>query len=140
MEQPHYEFTAAQNETIRVLARRMRFVGIFITLVGILAAISGMASLFSATDRHLYSVNLGLADAIPSYTTLLLAALYIIIGSWTVKAAGSFQLIADTEDYDIEYLMDALVSLRKLYGMQFWVLVIGAVISIIIVVFVFVGR
>jgi hypothetical protein len=51
----------------------------------------------------------------------------VLIGFWTTKAAKSFQLIVDTEGRDIENLMGALGELRKLYGLQYWILIIALI-------------
>ncbi|MGH6915138.1 MAG: hypothetical protein ACREH3_15720, partial [Geminicoccales bacterium] len=102
MEQPRveYEFTPGQNETVRTLASRMRWVGIFLIVLGILAAIAGILSF---------------AEPALAISALIQAAIYIVIGIWTMSAAGSFTLIVHTAGKDVANLMDALGALRKLY-------------------------
>jgi hypothetical protein len=109
MEEKAYEFTSAQNQLIGALASRMKFVAIFFIVLGGIAAIAG-----------LFSMPQGIV-------TIFMAAFYILIGIWTIKAANSFKKIVDTAESDISYLMNALSELKKLYTLQY-VLVIIAII------------
>jgi uncharacterized membrane protein len=107
---PGYEFTANQNESIRVLAGRMKFVGVFYIVMGGLFGLVGLAALFFYT-------LLGIVYLIAIIPQLL-------IGIWTVNAATSFRQVVDTKGHDIPYLMNALIALRKLYTLQFWLLIL----------------
>jgi len=120
-----YEFNTSQNELIQNLASTMKFVGYFLIAVGILAAISGIIAITKG-----------------GFSALVQGIIQGIIGFWTLKAAKSFQLIVDTEGRDIENLMGALGELRKLYGLQYWILIIalifvaiGLVVAIVSVLF-----
>lgn len=115
MEEKTYEFTAAQNQLIRTLAGRMKFVAIFMIVLGAISAISGIATL---PQGIVY---------------IFMAAFYILIGIWTIKAANSFRQIVETKESDISYLMNALNELKKLYTLQY-VLVIIAIVFIAIAV------
>lgn len=42
-----FEFSAMQNETIRMLASRMKFVGIFYIVIGVLLALVALLMLFT---------------------------------------------------------------------------------------------
>lgn len=124
-----YEFGAAQNETIRVLASRMKFVGIFYMVAGGFLGLIGLAVLFF----------------VPAFGIIymLFAAAELLIGIWTNNAASSFRLIVDTKGSDIGHLMSALESLRKLYNLQFWLLIstlILMVLGIIVALAVGVGT
>jgi hypothetical protein len=110
MEEKSYEFTADQNHLIGTLASRMKFVAIFLIVLG---CIMGLAGLFSLPAGVVY---------------LVIAAIYIIIGIWTIGAANAFKKIVDTEASDISHLMNALNELKKLYTLQY-------VLSIIAIVF-----
>ncbi|MGD1717546.1 hypothetical protein [Dapis sp. BLCC M172] len=107
MEAQQYEFDQSQNELILDLSNKMRFVSYFLIAGGILSGIIGLLSL-----------NAGVV--IP-------AVVDILIGVWTLKAASSFKLIVDTEGNDIVNLMGALGELRKLYRLQYWLLIITLV-------------
>jgi len=110
-----YEFNESQNELIGSLASTMNFVGYFLIAIGIVAAISGIITITQGGFPELVQ---GIAQ--------------LIIGFWTMKAAKSFKLIVDTEGRDVENLMGALGELRKLYGLQYWVIMIT-------LIFVFIG-
>jgi hypothetical protein len=105
-----YEFNASQNELIKSLASTMNFVGYFLMAIGAFATIAGIIQITSG-----------------GITALIQGVVQVLIGFWTTKAAKSFQLIVDTEGRDIENLMGALGELRKLYGLQYWILIIALI-------------
>ncbi len=107
MEFQQYEFSSSQNELIKQLAEKMRFVAYFLIGVGVLIAISGLFTLLRG----------GIGNIING-------VVQIILGVWTNKAASSFQLMVDTQGNDIENLMGALGELRKLYTLQYWLLIL----------------
>ncbi|MDY7008859.1 MAG: hypothetical protein SWX82_34345 [Cyanobacteriota bacterium] len=107
MESQQYEFEQSQNELILDLSDKMRFVSYFLIAIGVLAGITG-----------LFSVNPG---------TIIQGVVQTFIGIWTLNAASSFKLIVNTEGNDIVNLMGALGELRKLYGLQYWLLIIGLI-------------
>jgi ABC-type branched-subunit amino acid transport system permease subunit len=111
-----YEFTGEQSETIKTLAFRMRWVGIFLIAIGVLAGIAGLMSLGEA----------GIA-----VVSIIQAAIYALIGLWTIRAAASFAKIPATEGQDISNLMNALGSLRSLYNFQFWLIIAGLVVLVL---------
>ena len=107
MEDRQYEFNQSQNELILDLSNKMRFVSYFLIAGGVLAIIIGF---------------LGLSPDV-----IIQAVVDILIGLWTLKAASSFKLIVDTQGNDIVNLMGALGELRKLYRLQYWLLIIALV-------------
>ena len=107
MEERQYEFDQSQNELILDLSNKMRFVSYFLIAGGVLAAIIGL---------------LGLNPGV-----IIQAVVDILIGVWTLNAASSFKLIVDTQGNDIVNLMGALGELRKLYRLQYWLLIITLV-------------
>ena len=112
MEAKTYEFTGAQNQLIGTLAKRMKFVAIFFIVLGAIVAAGG-----------LFSLSRGIEGII----TIFMAALYIIIGIWTIKAADSFKKIVDTAESDVSYLMNALNELKKLYTLQYVLMIIAII-------------
>lgn len=114
MEFQQYEFSSSQNELIKQLAEKMRFVAYFLIGVGVLIAISGLFTLLRG----------GIGNIING-------VVQIIIGVWTNKAASSFQLMVDTQGNDIENLMGALGELRKLYTLQYWLLILTLVFMVL---------
>ncbi len=118
MEAKQYEFDRSQNELILDLSNKMRFVSYFLIVVGVLAGI------------------IGLLDLNPG--AVIQGVVQILIGVWTLNAASSFKLIVDTEGNDIVNLMGALGELRKLYRLQYWLLIIALVFMAIALVIVIV--
>lgn len=114
MDVQQYEFSNSQNEVIKQLADKMRFVSYFLIGVGVFAAIAGLLTVLRG-----------------GISNLILGVVQVIIGIWTNKAATSFQRIVDTRGNDIENLMGALGELRKLYVLQYWLLIIALVFLII---------
>lgn len=109
-----YEFSSSQNELIKQLSDKMRFVAYFLIAVGALTAVGGL-----------------LALARGGFGNIIAGVVNIIIGVWTNKAASSFKMIVDTQGNDIENLMGALGELRKLYNLQYWLLIIALIFVVI---------
>jgi hypothetical protein len=102
-----YEFTAEQDAVFASLGTKMQFVGLFAFVLGVAAALTGLSR-----SRH---------DASP----ILAGVLYALIGFWTAHAGTQFRNIAGTKGHDISHLMAALVDLRKLYTLLYWVCLIA---------------
>ena len=117
MPEATYEFSAQENETIQVLARRMKFVGIFNIVIGVLYGVAGLVFL--------------LVQPLALMLYLPVVGMLILIGVWTNSASSSFKMIVQTEGQDIMHLMSALGQLRKLYNLQFWLLVVGLALVVI---------
>lgn len=114
-----YEFDNSQNQLIRDLAQKMRLVSYFLITMGVLGIIAGILSI-------------GARGAVGS----IIQALFLLItGIWTFKACSSFQNIVDTQGQDIENLMLALGELRKLYALQYWLLIITLIFVALALVF-----
>ena len=104
-----YEFTAEQNELIADLARKMLGVGIFLYLIGALAGVGCLASVWSSR--------------VDAAVVLVFAAIFFLaIATWTVAAARSFRRIVATEGHDIPHTMAALAQLRRFYTLHFWLI------------------
>lgn len=114
MEFQPYEFNNTQNQLIRQLAQKMRFVGYILIALGVLVIVAGI-------------VNFRLGG----FATIIQGIIQLIIGIWTAKAATSFQLIVKTQGNDIENLMNALGELRKLYALQYWIFIIALVLVVV---------
>ncbi len=108
-----YEFTVTQNEIIRTLAGKMKFVGIFYIVASCFVGLAGLIAMF-------FSPLIGVV-----YLVLLTPEL--LIGIWTINAAQSFKLVVETKGRDIPHLINALTALRKLYTLLFWLLIAALV-------------
>jgi hypothetical protein len=113
----HYEFDSGQNALIGLLAKRMKWVAWFMFAFAGIAGIAGVMTL-----------NAGGASAIVQ------AVLMLIIAVWTRRAAIAFEMIVQTEGSDITNLMGALGELKKLYTLQYWVIIIAIVFVVIALV------
>ena len=124
METHKYEFSEAENQTIAILASRMKWVGIILILIGSATGLVSIVSLGKSAAVSAFNLNV--------LIFLLFAVIFLLTGIWTANAAKSFALIVKTSGSDIGNLMDALTSLLKLYYMQFW-LIIDTLIALIVV-------
>lgn len=120
-----FEFSDVQNDVISRLSSRMKFVGIFYIVVGAMMGLGTVAMLFIMPP---VAVIYGLVTAAE-----------ILIGLWTNNAASSFRMITSTQGNDVGYLMNAIESLRKLYNLQFWLLIGGIALCVLVVIAVLVG-
>jgi hypothetical protein len=95
----------------------MKFVGIFYVIASVLIGLAGLAALFIAP--------------LIGVLYLILLTPQLLIGIWTINAASSFKLVVDTRGHDIPHLMNALTSLRKLYTLMFWLLIVALVFMVV---------
>lgn len=107
-----YEFTTTQERLIADLAGKMRFVSYFLIVVGVLQIIPGLSRLVIAEGFKL----------------VISGVVQLLIGIWTNRAASSFLQVTQTRGNDIDNLMEALKQLRRLYSLQYWLLIVALVI------------
>lgn len=113
-----YEFTPEQDKTIGDLAGKMGFVGAFLLAMTTLGLIQvGVAAWKYRRFDSFAALN---------------ALLYGCIAIWTLAASGAFAAVVTTAGRDVSHLMDALSSLRKMYSLLYWLLVIAIVASLIL--------
>jgi type IV secretory pathway component VirB8 len=115
-----YEFTTMQDEIIRSLSKKMKFVGVFYIVVSVIVGLSALAFL--------------LISPLVGFVYMILLTPELLIGIWTLNAAKSFRLVVDTKGHDIPHLINALINLRKLYTLMFWILIIGMAFMVIAVI------
>lgn len=135
-----YEFTGEQNQLIGSLAGKMR-------LVGLVMLIMGFCTLFMAILIAVGGQSEGKLKELPPATFwsivayyAIAALFYLLLGSWTRNAAGSFQQIVDTRGQDISRLMDALGALHKIYSVLYTLCVVAIVLFVLFVVGAVVGT
>jgi uncharacterized membrane protein YhaH (DUF805 family) len=139
-----YEFSAADNSVFGGLAGKMRFVGIFLIVVGVLylflagliaiGAISGQSvTTTQKTDGGVVVTqrNLHIGHTI-GY--LVGGIIYLCLGVWTGNGAVAFRRIVDTQGSDISHLMEAVTNLRKLYTLQYWLIFIALIVMLVVLV------
>jgi hypothetical protein len=120
-----FEFTAAQNETIRLLSSRMKWVAIFQMFSGIGAGIGAIA-LFARRQE--------------GYALALTAVLLFVVGLYTYNASRGFSKIVTTVGADITHLMEAIWSLKSLYNIQFWLIMAYLIIIALIILVIIFGA
>ena len=105
--EPQYEFKPHENQIIGELAAKMHFVGLFLLAVGVLM--------------------IGIGVLVHHAGPIVTGTLACVIGLWTQRSSVSFKDVVYTEGRDISHLIAALEDLRKLYSLQFWILILGLV-------------
>ena len=152
-----YEFNQEQNALLGALAARMRGVGFFLLVVGllnVLAAVLVIMTIYRAKLPQTYveAVLAKVSEAartdvrtqlsnLPPDTHLWGMAigsavdglLYLLIGVWTRTAATSFRRIVETRGGDIGHLMEGLAALNKMYTLIYTLIVIGLLVFIAVV-------
>lgn len=115
-----YEFKENENRIIGQLAWKMNFVGLFLFANGLLIIAIGVVPLFH-------------------YGPIISGALTCVVGLWTQRASVSFRNVVRTEGRDISHLMEALDDLRKLYSLQFWLVILGLVLALMGLLAIYLG-
>jgi hypothetical protein len=108
-----YEFSSSQNALIGDLGKKMNFVGILMIIGAVLALISGAVALFSSAAQNTLD-----------FSSIIQGIFLLITGLWTRNAAQAFNRVVNTTGSDIENMLGALGELRKLYTLQYWLIII----------------
>jgi hypothetical protein len=114
-----YEFNETQNQVISNLAHKMKFVSFFLVAIALLKL--GFAIVLFTQQMNYVAPLDG----------LITGMIYLLLGIWGIKAAGSFQQVVDTEGNDIDHLMNALGNLKNVVSLAYWLLVIFLLVFII---------
>ena len=146
-----YEFSQDQNALISSLAGKMRFVGLFANVVGILnilVAILVIVAVFrdrvpdswvkqlpAETQKQVEEQR----SKLPKNNFLWGVALnagviglfYLLLGTWMRSSGGEFQKIVDTQGSDITHLMNALSSLHNMFALLYTLLVVTIIFGLI---------
>jgi ABC-type Na+ efflux pump permease subunit len=130
MEGPEFEFAAAQNDTIRVLASRMKWVGLCLIVWGLLLGLAVLSDTHRVTSAPYRIVQM--VSVIP-------AVILFMFGVFTYAASQAFAKIVTTTGHDMTNLMEALTALKKLYVTHFWFIIaclvaLPVVVGLIVVV------
>jgi hypothetical protein len=108
-----YEFSDAHKESFRVLATSMSFVGVCAFLFGLLAGVFVLAELYEGFVPNAIGTAVG-------------AAYYVVTAFWMLSAGRSLSAMLRTRGRDVEYLMDAVTQLRRLFGLVRVVIIVFA--------------
>lgn len=105
-----YEFNDEQNREFSALADAMRVTASLMQLAGLAFVV-----LACLTVAHVMNTNTGGYG--PAVGLGAAALLCLSIGFWTGGAATGFRKIAETKNEDVWHLMNAVGSLRAMYGL-----------------------
>ena len=114
-----YEFKPQENKIIGELAAKMHFVGLFLLASGLLV--------------------IGIGVIVHHYGPITSGTLFCVVGLWTQRASVSLKSVVYTEGKDISHLISALEDLRKLYSLQFWLLILALLFVVFSLALVFFG-
>lgn len=146
-----YEFSQDQNALIGSLASKMRFVGLFFAVMGVLNLVIAVMVLVAIYRER---VPQSWVEQLPAeakkqveeqrsklpgndnlwgvaLNTAAVGLFYLLIGIWTRSAGGEFQKIVDTAGRDISHLMSALSSLHSMYALVYTLLVVTLLIGLV---------
>jgi hypothetical protein len=148
---PQYEFTQEQNSLIGSLSSKMRFVGLFFVVVGVIQILIALLVVLAVfrdrvpqkwidqlpaeskvkfeeqkdkmpANNHLWGIALNVG---------VVGLFYLVMGVWTRSAGDSFQKIVDTQGSDISHLMSALSSLHSMYALVYTLLVLTLILGLV---------
>ena len=110
--EPSVEFSDEQKESFRALATSMSFLGACTMIIGGLSAVFALGAIYESF------VPTGIFAGIYAVILLLMA-------SWMLSASRSLSAMLRTRGRDVQYLMEAVHQLRRLFGMTLVLLMIG---------------
>jgi hypothetical protein len=108
-----YEFSDVHKDSFRALAASVSFVGVCTLMF------AGLSAVFALGEIYLGFVPNGIGTAAA-------AAVYGVMAWWMVSAGRSLSSMVRTRGQDIERLMEAVVQLRRLFGLARVVIIILA--------------
>lgn len=122
-----YEFNDEQNREFSSLADAMRVTAGLMQLAGLVFVV-----LAALTTAHAINVGNGSLGSYGPVIGLGAAALVCLcVGFWTGGAATSFRKIAETRNEDVWHLMNAVGSLRAMYGLLRTIILGSLVLAVI---------
>lgn len=122
-----YEFNDEQNREFSSLADAMRVTAGLMQLVGLAFVVLASLTTYQVVNAGggsiaAYGPAIGLGAA---------ALLTLCVGFWTGGAADSFRKIAETKNEDVWHLMNAVGSLRSMYGLMRAIILGSLVLAIV---------
>lgn len=122
-----YEFNDEQNREFSSLADAMRVTAGLLQLAGLAFVV--LAALTTVHAVNAGSGNLGSYG--PAVGLGAAALVCLCVGFWTGGAATSFRKIAETKNEDVWHLMNAVGSLRAMYGLLRTIILGSLVLAVI---------
>lgn len=109
-----YEFSDAHKEAFRSLAASVSFVGVCTMLFGVMSGVFALGAIYAGFAAN--AVGL-----------LVASAVFVAMAWWTVSAGRSLSSMVTTRGRDVDRLMDAVGSLRRLFGLARVFIIFAAV-------------
>lgn len=107
-----FEFSDVHKDSFRALSQSMSFLGVCLMLLGGLAAVFALGAIYEGLiPNGLFAV--------------IYAVLLMIMAAWMLSAGRSLSAMMRTRGRDVDYLMEAVQQLRRLFGMTLVLLMIG---------------
>jgi hypothetical protein len=129
---PQTEFNDEQNRLIGGLGTKMRSVGMFTLILGLVLAVQVILMGMKISQGHL-QVPSGIAEWLkwlPAVMLAVCALIFLAVGAWTRTSGASFLKIATTQNRDIWHLGNALSSLYSMFSLLNTLVVIGLIVMI----------
>jgi hypothetical protein len=129
---PQTEFNDEQNRLITSLAVKMRSVGMFILILGLVIAVQVILMSMKISQGHL-QVPSGIAEWLkwlPAAALAICSLIFIAAGAWTRAAGASFLKIVTSQNRDMWHLGNALSSLYSMFSLINTLVVIGLIVMI----------
>jgi hypothetical protein len=122
-----YEFSDDHKESFRSLSLSMSFLGVCAMLMGGLSAVFALGALFEGLVPN-------------GIVTVIYAVLMMLMASWLLSGGRSLSAMMRTRGRDVDYLMETVQQLRRLFGMTLVLLMVGMLGSIALVVWCALGS
>jgi hypothetical protein len=122
-----YEFSDVHKESFRALAMSMSSLGIFSMLIGGLFAVFALGALYEGFVPNGVVIGAG-------------SVVQMLMASWLLSAGRSLSAMMRTKGRDVQCVMDAVLQLRRYFGMTLVLLMITILGSIAVVVWCAVGT
>ncbi len=116
-----YEFKKGEEKIINDLSKAMRFVALFLNVLGWLLVFGGL--LQERLDK----------DDFYTFEFIITGIAILLVALWTNNAAKCFKKIPKAQGSDIKNLMDAFNEIRNLYRFKLWLWFIMPIIYIVLI-------
>ena len=135
-----YEFTGDQNRLIASLGGKMRLVGLVMLIMGFCTLfMAALIAVGGQSEAKLKELPPATFWSIVGYYAIA-GLFYLMLGSWTRNAGGSFQQIVSTRGQDISRLMDALGSLHKIYAVLYVLCIVAVILFVVLMIAAIIGT
>ena len=129
---PQTEFNDEQNRLIGSLGAKMRSVGMFILILGLVLGVQAVLMGMKISKGDLDSPA-GVArwlKWLPTAAVGISALIFLAIGFWTRTSGASFLRIVQSQNRDIWHLGNALASLYSMFSLLNTLVIIGLIVMI----------